>query len=197
MTYAPLRLDVDAPDPTPGIGSQPYVDNIPPGRHNSWTIVGAIGVLTLAALAAVLAATGLTQEPASAQHTVNVVPAQELRFPAAQVAAAKVAACTAWDSAATTIAASSRAVSAIEPGWDNPDRIRARQVESRTALTQTAYLNSQVDRAAPREVRMLIAQYNELTMAQQNASIHQRGKTLDALIRQQNDVVDKLEAACR
>lgn len=92
--------------------------------------------------------------------------------------------------------AAANAVSDTPKGWDNPIRQKARDAETWISLSQTAYLRSQIDPATPSGLSDMLKEYNALTFAQQDAEIHHAGKTLDALLDQQNTVMSKIDAYC-
>ena len=82
-------------------------------------------------------------------------------------------------------------------GWSNPARQQARDRETDITLAQTAYLKSQVDQATPAQLRHLLDQYNELSFAELDATVHHLGDHVDALFKQQNAVMADIDAQCR
>lgn len=153
-------------------------------------------VLLLAAAAAVtaFAAAGRIEKPRNS--TVTVVPPSSSAISSTEMSIAKTKLCRDWDNAAVAMTAASNAVAAAPVGWDNPVRKQARRAESQVLLTQTAYLRARVDSGAPLELRRLVEEYNTLTIAKQDAAVHQDGKLVDALIDRQNSLVTTLDALC-
>lgn len=183
-TYTPLKSD---PVLTPP-------DQTAPKRPSRSALVAGAGFLVLAFVAMVLAAVstwaGHTSRP------LQPVPGSEPAYTSSEVSAAKSKACSAWDNAATEMTRASNAVAELPPGWDSPDRVRARANETRVVIAETAYLRTQVDPATPVSVRNGIDQYNALSIAQQNAAIQRLGTSLDKLIDDQNAVTEQLKKHC-
>lgn len=183
-TYTPLKSD---PVLTPP-------DQTSPKRSRSSLTVGA-GFLVLSFVAMVLAGANTWghQTPRPMQPFPG---SDEPAYTSSEVSAAKSKACVAWDNAATEMTRASNAVAELPPGWDSPDRVRARANETRVVIAETAYLRTQVDPATPVSVRDGIDQYNVLSIAQQNAAIQRLGTSLDKLIDDQNAVSEQLKKHC-
>jgi len=153
-------------------------------------------VLLLASAAVITAFTAASRIEKPQHSTVTVSPLVSPPPSSTEMSSAKTKLCRDWDTAAVTMTAASNAVADAPVGWDNPVRKHARQAESQVLLTQTAYLRSRADSSAPLELRQLVEEYNTLTIAKQDAAVHQDGKLVDSLIDQQNALVTKLDALC-
>ncbi len=117
-------------------------------------------------------------------------------YTVSEINAAKVKACAAWATSAEAMTAASNLVGATQPGWDNPDRIRARANDARVTLIETAYMRTQLDPAMPDPLRSSIERYNALSFALQDATAHRLGRLEDKVIDEQNVVVKQLESLC-
>lgn len=129
-------------------------------------------------------------------HTVVKVARPQATYPADQVAAAQEKACSAWSQSAVAMATAANAAADTPVGWDNPLRQKARGNEIRVALTQIAHVRNNIDPATPATVRDAIEGFFSQTFAIENAAIHRQGTTEDALIDQQNAMVDHVESVC-
>lgn len=187
--YAPLKTQPSPRPPNQSASAK---------KTGSWVpLVAATGVLAISVLATISAATTLrhNQVPPSPSQPLPAAP-PAATFADSDVNAAKAKACSAWDTAATEMTQASNAVSRQPPGWDDPDRVRARANETRVVIVETAYLRSQVDPATPAVVRGAIERYNALSIAQQNASAQRLGTVLDKLINDQNMVSEQIKTHC-
>lgn len=129
-------------------------------------------------------------------HTFVAVTRSQATYPADQAAAGREKACLAWNEAAVAMATAANAAAETPVGWDNPLRQKARGNEIRVALTQIAHVRNNIDPATPTAVRDAIEAFFTQTFAIENAAIHRQGTTEDALIDQQNAMVDHVESVC-
>lgn len=165
-----------------------------PGRAD-WGVAWLL--LVLSAAAVVVAGTALArvndqpQQPATAS-TSHTPPA----FTAGEVAAATEKTCAAWWTASEVMNAAANAVLDTPVGWDNPARQAARAHEADVSLTQTAYLKTRIDPATPQELKQLLNEYNALTFAKLDASVHRLGTQVDARIAEQNSVMRAIDSKC-
>jgi hypothetical protein len=178
-------------------GSRPSVtvveaSRLVPTRHQ-WLAAGVVAAV--AACAAVFAAVSFGRHAVSAHQAVER-PALTPAYSPDEVQAAKVKACTAWDSGARAIGAASRTAAAAPKDWNDPATQAAVTAEARVSLVQTAFIRSQVSAATPPELATGIERYNVLTIALQDAEVRHLGRTHDALIDEQSALIDKLDGAC-
>lgn len=185
--YAPLKTE---PSPKPPDQSTPTEKT-----RRRVPLVAATGVLAVSVLATISAVTTLRHNQAPAPQLPPPAPSAAT-YADSDINAAKAKACSAWDTAATEMTQASNAVSDQSPGWDNPDRVRARANETRVVIVETAYLRSQLDPATPAVVRGAIERYNTLSIEQQNASAQRLGTDLDRLINEQNMVSEQIKTNC-
>lgn len=185
---------------TPSTLHAPMTDTVAaaqlPSRRD-WMAAWALLVLCTAAMVMAAVALVRAHEPRPAP---TVAPASAApTYTPGQVAAATVKTCTAWWSASSAMDDASNAVneSPGPAGWSNPARQQARDRETDITLAQTAYLKSQVDQATPAQLRHLLDQYNELSFAELDATVHHLGDQVDALFKQQNAVMADIDAQCR
>lgn len=160
--------------------------------RRQWPVAGVVAAAATGA--AVFAAVSVGRQDGSTHQTVASAPAPV--YSDAEAAAAKVQACTAWDRAARVMATASRAAAAAPKDWNDPVTQAAVLTEARASLVQTAVIRSQVVAATPPELAAGIERYNVLTIALEDAEIRHLGKTHDALIDQQDSVIEQLDAAC-
>lgn len=173
--------------PTPAL-TGPTSDAPARSRTGTWA---ALSFLVLSA-AALLVAIWTPQTVGQPQFPVATAPAHT----ASEINAAKVKACAAWATSAGAMTTASNLVGATQPGWDNPDRIRARANDARVTLVETAYMRTQLDPATPDPLRSSVERYNALSFALQDATAHRLGKLEDKIIDEQNIVVKQLESLC-
>lgn len=174
--------------PTPALSGPPR----PAPTRSRNTTVAAVSFLVFSAAALVVA---LLTPQSTPQSALSAEPAAPM-YTTSEINAAKVKACVAWDASAVAMTTASNRVADTQPGWDNPDRIRARTNEARVTLAETAYLRTQIDPPTPESVRSSIERYNALSFARQDAVAHQLGKVEDGLIDDQIVVVKQLESLC-
>ena len=164
-----------------------------PGRGD-WVAAWLLLVVDVAAV--VMAVAALARAHELRPTAAAAPPAARVAYTAEDVAAATAKTCAIWWTASEALNDAANAVIDTPEGWDNPVRQAARAHEADVSLTQTAYLKDQVAPAAPAELRRLIDQYNALTFAKLDASVHRLGTQVDALIAQQNGVMRDIDAKC-
>lgn len=151
----------------------------------------------IAAGAAVTTALALSQPVKPAQHIVTVVPAPPAQYTAADVQAAKTAACTAWDQSARAMAAAGKLRAAIAaPDGSSPEARNARTDEKRLAVASIEYLKTQLSPVTPTAVAVPIDNW----IAAQIDSLHEVNlrhwdASNDAADRA-NDLVSPIVAKC-
>lgn len=153
-------------------------------------------LLVLSGAAAVASGTALARAHEQQPRVSAPVTAATPTYTSDEAAAATSKICVAWWSASEAMNAAANVVIDTPVGWDNLVRQQARAREADVALTETAYLKNQIDQATPVEVRRLLDQYNALTFAKLDASVHRLGSQVDALIAQQNSVMRDIDAVC-
>jgi len=175
--------------PTPALTGPPIAPPTGP-RSGTWAAVSFLVLSAVALLVAILTPQSTPQPAPSAKGPSAPI------YTASEINAAKVKACAAWDASAVAMTTASNLVAGTQPGWDNPDRIRARAHEARVVLAETAYMRTQLDPATPEAVRTSIEHYNALSFARQDAVAHQLGRVEDGLIDDQIVIVKQLESQC-
>lgn len=156
----------------------------------AWLLLGFCGAAAIASGTAL--ARAHEQQPGLSAPVTPPAPT----YTSDEAAAATSKTCAAWWSASEAMNAAANAVIDTPVGWDNPVRQQARAREADVALTQTAYLKNQIGQATAAEVRRLLDQYNALTFAKLDASVHRLGTQVDALIAEQNRVIRDIDALC-
>ncbi len=182
--YTPLQAQ-----PTPVLTGPSGPAPTPP-RTGTWAAVSFLVLSAAALLVAILTPQSTRQLAPTPQPPAAPV------YTASEINAAKVKACAAWDASAVAMTTASNLVAGTQPGWDNPDRLRARANEARVTLAETAYMRTQLDPATPEAVRSSIERYNALSFARQDAVAHQLGKVEDGFIDDQIVIVKQLESQC-
>jgi len=179
--------------------SPPPRDDFPPvsaeARPRRGALAGAVTAFVIAGGAAIFSAVMLVRPAPAALHTVIVPPPAPV-YSAAEVTAATERACTAWSVAGDAITRASNAVADAPHGWDDPVKMDARGTEARTALVESAYLQSHVAPPVPPELKSAINAYLVATFDQEDATMHKMGTQVDAAIDRVNAAKDRANAAC-
>lgn len=192
-------MSIDAPERPISLPPPPADDSrggkvvTRPRRVAGFVVAGS--ALVVCALAVAVSAVGLILPDVPAQHIVIVPPAAPV-YSAAETAAAKDRACTAWLSSSEAMARASNAVADAPPGWDNLETKDAIGVEARTALVQIAYLKSQVGSATPQDIAAGVHDYLVATVDQEEAAMRRMGSQVDAAIDRVNVAVESVNKLC-
>jgi hypothetical protein len=188
-----------AAPPLSTVNAPPATDDLPPvptgAGPRRGAVAGATTALVITAGVAVFSAVMLVRPGPAALHTV-IVPPPAPAYSAAEVAAATERACAAWSVAGEAMTRASNAVADAPPGWDDPVKMDARGTEARTALVESAYLESQVTAPVPPELTSAIHDYLVATFDQEDATMHKMGTQVDAAIDRGNAAKDRVNAAC-
>ncbi|SKQ82149.1 hypothetical protein [Mycobacteroides abscessus] len=120
----------------------------------------------------------------------------EPAYTASEVSLARDRACTAWDSAATAMAAASNAAADAPADWDNPVTKAADANDTRTTLVQTAYLRNETSPATPKELADSLSRYEDISIEIQHASIQRMASTLNQLSEKLNAESRSIQDMC-
>jgi hypothetical protein len=94
------------------------------------------------------------------------------------------------------MAQASRGAAAAPSDWTDPQTRAAHGYEARTALVESAFLESQVGPATPPDLATAIHDYLVATFDQEDATMRRVGSQVNAAVDRSNAAVDRVNAAC-
>ncbi|MGO9101419.1 MAG: hypothetical protein ACLP9Y_18980 [Mycobacterium sp.] len=184
--YAPPPV---APPP-PELAAPPRQPWSQPGSRKA--LIASWGAVIVCGGAAVTSAIALTTPGGRPVHTVIVSPTLTRE----QVAAAEKRTCDAWQLTSTRMAEAGNAVASAPHGWDDARKREAIAAEARTTLVETAYLQTQMGPATPREITVPVHDYLVASFDMENATMHEKGYARNDAIDRVNAATNKVNAAC-
>lgn len=161
-------------------------------------IITATIAFVLSAAAAAATAAALASPLTPAQHTVAVAVPPPAEYSSAEIQAAKIMACEAWNQAARALAQAgkTRAAFADSTGGSSPETRNARTAEKLVGTSQIAHLRSQIGDATPPNVGPLIQAWIGAQINSFHATNIRDWDSSNSARDRGNDLVDVIAPAC-